>query len=64
MQEAPIDGVVQIWRDMAPHAGCVPVATALDLATVLAAWPFGPGQFWLWRGERCEVYEVERTRES
>jgi hypothetical protein len=53
-------GPVQIYRES--DRGCVPVATALDLAAVLAESPFGTGRFRLWQGQQSELYVVGRGR--
>jgi hypothetical protein len=48
------EGPVEIWREGNGLGDGVHIATALDLAAVLSDWPFGPGRFWLWQGQRCE----------
>jgi hypothetical protein len=48
------NGPVEIWQEAS--RGAVAVTTALDLAAVLADWPFGPGRFWLVTGQRCELF--------
>jgi hypothetical protein len=54
-------GPVGIVRDGTRRGEVVEVPTALDLAAVLAAWPFGAGRFWFYQGSRCEMYEVPTT---
>ena len=51
-------GPVEIYREGVRRGVVVHIAAALDLAAVLRDWPFGPGRFWLWRGDRCERYEA------
>jgi hypothetical protein len=55
-------GPVQIWRERPGRRGCTPVVTAMDLAAVIADWPFGRGVFWFLKGQRSELYEVRRER--
>jgi hypothetical protein len=50
------NGPVEIWGE--GGRGAATIATALDLAAVLRDWRFGPGRFGLWRGDRCEAYDV------
>jgi hypothetical protein len=51
------DSSVAIYRESGRAA--VPVATALDLAAVLADWPFAPGRFCFVTGQGLEMYEVK-----